>query len=82
MRPASLNFQMFAAIFAAVVREGFPGINLVNYSYRLRYKYRYLPLYLMWHLKLPLNMEETSPNPLIQALLLKGRKLPLIHILP
>ena len=23
----------------------------------------------MWHLKLPLNMEETSPNPLIQALL-------------
>ena len=23
----------------------------------------------MWHLNLPLNMEETSPNPLIQALL-------------
>ena len=23
----------------------------------------------MWHLKLPLNMEKTSPNPLIQALL-------------
>ena len=37
---------MFAAIFAAVVREGFPGINLVNYSYTVRYKYRYLPLYL------------------------------------
>ena len=24
---------------------------------------------IMWHLKLPLNMEKTSPNPLIQALL-------------